>query len=178
MAPPLDINIRIKCALVNRFLHITRKLRRRLRIMAKYRKKPVIVEAEQYKPGMEDGFERDYDTYMCGMCQDSCHGCKNYKPCIQTLEGKHYISPGDYIITGIAGDRHALMVKLFKVIDNRTNKEADIEKIALEEEWAKRLVYCDMDGFYIGQDGSLILADKCGNHVFCDAERFRAVGID
>lgn len=74
--------------------------------------------------------------------------------------------------------RHALMVKLFKVIDNRTNKEADIEKIALEEEWAKRLVYCDMDGFYIGQDGSLILADKCGNHVFCDAERFRAVGID
>lgn len=53
-------------------------------------------------------------------------------------------------------------MKPFKVIDALTGKEADIEKIALSEDWAKRLVYCDMEGFFIGQDGqSLILADAC-----------------
>jgi len=65
--------------------------------------------------------------------------------------------------------------KGFKVIDNHTGKEADIEQIALTEEWAKNLIYCDMDGFYIGQDGTLILADECGNFVYCDTKRFKVV---
>lgn len=70
-------------------------------------------------------------------------------------------------------------MKPFKVIDALTGKEANIEKIALCEDWAKRLVYSDMDGFYVGQDGqSLILADACGNYVFCDTERFKIVEQD
>lgn len=66
-------------------------------------------------------------------------------------------------------------VRLFRVIDTRTGKEANPEEIALQEEWAQSLVWCDMDGFYIGEDGSLILADECGNFVFCDTERFKIV---
>ena len=60
----------------------------------------------------------------------------------------------------------------FKVIDNTTGKEADEYEIALHEEWAKHLMYCDMDGFALMQDGTIILVDECGNFAYCDADRF------
>ncbi len=64
---------------------------------------------------------------------------------------------------------------VFRVIDNNTGKEADPYLIALHEEWAKDLMYCDMDQFYIGEDGELILADECGGFKYCDRERFKVV---
>ena len=38
----------------------------------------------------------------------------------------------------------------FSITDLKTGKEPDMEKIALEEDWAKELMYCDMEGFFIG----------------------------
>lgn len=66
----------------------------------------------------------------------------------------------------------------FKVIDNKTGKEADTWNIALHEEWAQGLVYCDMEGFLISEDGQLMLADECGHVVYCDSERFKVVFED
>ena len=63
----------------------------------------------------------------------------------------------------------------FIVIDSRTGKEADEYEIALHEKWANGLMYCDMDGFAILHDGSLILCDECGQFVYCDMERFKIV---
>lgn len=63
----------------------------------------------------------------------------------------------------------------FRVIDKQTSKEADAYEIALHEEWASCLVYCDMEGFAITEDGSLVLMDECGNVVYCDADRFKVV---
>ena len=63
----------------------------------------------------------------------------------------------------------------FNVIDKQTGKEPDLEKIALNEDWAKDLIYCDMDGFAIMEYGDLILLDECGKHVFCPADRFEIV---
>ena len=60
----------------------------------------------------------------------------------------------------------------FKVIDNNTGKEADIGKIALKEDWAKGLCYCDMEGFAILDDGNLVLLDECGKFEYCPSERF------
>lgn len=60
----------------------------------------------------------------------------------------------------------------FKVIDNNTGKEADIGKIALKEDWAKDLMYCDMQGFAILDNGNLILLDECGKFEYCPSERF------
>lgn len=60
----------------------------------------------------------------------------------------------------------------FEVIDNITGKEPDLEQIALTEEWANGLIYCDMEGFYIGDDGTLILADECGGIAYCPVDRF------
>ena len=63
----------------------------------------------------------------------------------------------------------------FHVIDAKTGKEADIERIARREKWAAGLIYCDMEGWAIEQDGSLLLIDECGNWVCADRERFKVV---
>ena len=62
--------------------------------------------------------------------------------------------------------------KTFTVIDTKTGKEADTYKIASKEEWAKGLCYCDMEGFAIEEDGTLILLDECGRYAYCPKERF------
>lgn len=61
----------------------------------KFRKKPVVIEAEVYRPGLEDGFE-------------------NGRPYIETLEGRHYISSGDYVVTGIRGERYPVKPDIFE----------------------------------------------------------------
>lgn len=63
----------------------------------------------------------------------------------------------------------------FCVFDKKKNKEADCYKIALKEDWAKCLCYCDMEGFAITQDGRLILLDECGRYTYCPDNRFKVV---
>lgn len=85
--------------------------------MAKFRKRPVIIEAEKYKPGMEDGF----NCYEFG---GKCIGyypkegklprCKRV-PAIFTLEGVHEISNGDWIITGVKGERYPCKPDIFEM---------------------------------------------------------------
>lgn len=62
--------------------------------------------------------------------------------------------------------------RLFTVIDTRTNAAPNLKQIALYEPWAKRLVWCDMDGFYLDEYGELLLADECGNYAICPEGRF------
>lgn len=66
----------------------------------------------------------------------------------------------------------------FRVIDKLTGKEADPWNIALREEWAQGLIYCDMEGFAITEDGYLVLMDECGHVEYCDTERFKVVFED
>jgi hypothetical protein len=78
--------------------------------MAKYRKKPVEVEAELYRPGLEDGFKDALVSIGHGV-----RGVKKEKrPFIHTLEGDHIISPGDYIITGVEGERYPCKPGIFE----------------------------------------------------------------
>ena len=62
----------------------------------------------------------------------------------------------------------------FKVIDALTGKEPADEVIT---NIAKNggLMVADIDQFFVGEDGSLVLADDCGNMTYCDTERFKAV---
>lgn len=60
----------------------------------------------------------------------------------------------------------------FEVIEKKTGKVPDITQIALTEKWASNLVYCDLEGFFISQNGSLVLADECGNFTYCPIDRF------
>jgi len=63
----------------------------------------------------------------------------------------------------------------FTVIDTKTGKEADEYEIALYEDWAKHLCYCDMEGWAIENDGTLLLVDECGRFAYADKERFKVV---
>lgn len=63
----------------------------------------------------------------------------------------------------------------FNVIDKNTGVYPDVQKIALEEDWAKNLVYCDIDGFALHEDGNLVLLDDCGNVAYCPPDRFDIV---
>ena len=60
----------------------------------------------------------------------------------------------------------------FEIIDIKTNAYPNVEKIILEEEWAKNLIYCDIEGFALTEDGNLVLMDECGNFVYCPNNRF------
>ena len=53
--------------------------------MVKYRKKPIVIDAELYVKGMamEDGIECS-NSLVRGLCQDSCGSCPEYKPYIKT----------------------------------------------------------------------------------------------
>ena len=63
----------------------------------------------------------------------------------------------------------------FTVIDNETGLYPDCEYIAFNEEWAKHLIYSDIDAFAINEDGVLMLLDECGNAAFCPADRFTVI---
>jgi len=85
--------------------------------MSKFRKKPVVVEAEVYKEGMEDGF-----VYYAIGGEIGDYFDKNVKcfpktprvPVIKTLEGVLQISKGDYIVTGIKGEKYPCKSDIFE----------------------------------------------------------------
>jgi hypothetical protein len=43
-----------------------------------------------------------------------------------------------------------------------------IDYDALGQKYKDQLCYCDIDGFYIGEDGRLVLMDDCGSAVWVD----------
>lgn len=68
--------------------------------MALYRKKPLVIEAEQWFPDKEvEGVDPDLNNSRRGI--------------IETLEGPHVVIPGDWIITGIAGEKYPCKPDIF-----------------------------------------------------------------
>lgn len=71
----------------------------------KFRKKPIIIEAEQWFSNKKiEGVEYEYDTTYDN----------SYRYFIRTLEGKMNVSPGDWIITGIAGEKYPCKPDIFE----------------------------------------------------------------
>ena len=63
----------------------------------------------------------------------------------------------------------------FTVIDTKTGQYPDTWEIARKEEWAKCLCYCDIEGFAVEEDGTLVLLDECGKVAYCPEGRFRII---
>lgn len=103
----------------------------------KYRKKPVIIEAEPYRRGLEDKwvlyFGGNYSVYeKVFKTKEECleyslndKGKIDYPedfgfiyedpvPCIMTLEGRMDIKKTDYIITGVKGERYPCKKDIFE----------------------------------------------------------------
>ena len=81
--------------------------------MARYRKKPIVVEAEQWFPGkkivgVEERETGDPITEVRGV--------------IQTLEWVMTAIPGDWIITGIKGERYPCKRDIFEATYERVDE--------------------------------------------------------
>lgn len=117
--------------------------------MAKFRKKPVVVEAERWfkngdhsedyseeRPFMENGVftmkpgsyfkEHDFEGGVVRYFrrpdlpgETICHHCSlimHDHGWIDTLEGGHIVCPGDWVITGTAGERYPCKPQIFETI--------------------------------------------------------------
>lgn len=60
---------------------------------------------------------------------------------------------------------------LFEIIDKKTGKEPT-DRVINSMARLGNLIICDIDGFYVGEDGQIILVDECGNCTWLDMERF------
>lgn len=96
--------------------------------IAKYRKKPIIVDAEPFALGMEDG----YACYSIGgefKGYFNKHGAlprNNRKPAIKTLDGWHEVEIGKhYIVTGIKGERYPVEVEIFHELYSLVDEELE-----------------------------------------------------
>ncbi len=86
--------------------------------MAKYRKKPVVIESEQYKPNKTSSFLRQAKLIPIEPDFDwKCKGCGNkaseHMNC-PTLEGWHIVCPNDYIIKGVKGEFYPCKPDIFE----------------------------------------------------------------
>lgn len=87
----------------------------------KYRKKPVVIEAVQW---FKDGDHPEVaPVFIHGP------GDEHWRPtiptelgCIKTLEGEMRVSPGDWIITGVAGEHYPCKSEIFDATYERVEE--------------------------------------------------------
>jgi len=73
----------------------------------KYRKKPIVVDAIRY----EDLTINEVCLFMGG---DTLVDFKTHSIIIETLEGKMFAKPGDYIIKGVKGEFYPCKPDIFE----------------------------------------------------------------
>jgi len=62
----------------------------------------------------------------------------------------------------------------FHVIDTKTGKEPT-DRVLTNIARKGGLMEMDIDGFYVGEEGELVLVDDCGNATWIDPKRFKVV---
>lgn len=89
--------------------------------MAKFRKKPVVIEAITFDELVEHGISSVAPNELCGGMawsfkykghpitheDDRCY-------LIPTLEGTHHMTPADMLITGVQGEIYPCRIDIFK----------------------------------------------------------------
>lgn len=82
--------------------------------MAKYRKKPVVIEAFQYDGDLM-GINGWYvPEWAVKAYQDGTMYFEGSELYIKTLEGAHHASAGDYIIQGVMGELYPCKPGIFE----------------------------------------------------------------
>lgn len=84
--------------------------------MAKYRKKPVVIEAERWHNFAQKnqlGVLPDTFSHKGGCHCLQCDEYLDEHGTIPTLEGKHIVCPGDWIITGVKGEKYPCKPDIF-----------------------------------------------------------------
>lgn len=90
--------------------------------MAKYRKKPVVIEAFRYDGDLK-GRDGNYHVpdwavkaFESGVMHygSHIHPLSPYELYINTLEGEHHVSVGDHIIRGVNGELYPCKPDIFE----------------------------------------------------------------
>lgn len=95
-------------------------------MIKEYRKKPVVIEAIQYT-------EKNYEECV-DFCGESLCGRLNDGLIIETLEGRHKASLGDYIIKGVKGEVYPCKPDIFEMTYDGPNVLCEVG----EPEWQTR----------------------------------------
>lgn len=80
--------------------------------MPKFRKKPVVIEAEQYDSHLDLPFIDRSDLGLNGFSPVE-YDEDSKRAYIKTLEGKLYVTHGDWIIRGTAGEFYPCKPDIF-----------------------------------------------------------------
>jgi hypothetical protein len=81
--------------------------------MGKYRKKPIVIEAVQWFPGIVvEGVTEHHE--MTSPHPDYAHYTGRTVGRIKTLEGIMEANPGDWIITGVNGEKYPCKPDIFE----------------------------------------------------------------
>lgn len=81
----------------------------------KFRKKPVVIEATQW---FKHGDHPEVKKWMVGNPEGG-KWVESEKGWIQTLEGGHEVTPGDWIITGVKGEHYPCKPDIFEMTYER-----------------------------------------------------------
>lgn len=79
-------------------------------MMAKYRKKPVVVDAFQFRAGEQDG------SIAADVVAGNVRYTEDGTVLIRTLEGEMLARPGDWIIRGTSGELYPCKPDIFAAI--------------------------------------------------------------
>ena len=84
--------------------------------MKKYRKKPIIIEAKQWFKIGDHEKVKPFDEISKQYWQEcaECHKSSKEHGIIKTLEGKHYVCPGDWIIKNIKNEFYPCKPDIFE----------------------------------------------------------------
>ena len=96
--------------------------------MTKYRKKPVEIEAFQYDG---DFMNKDGYYYVPGWAVNAkLEGVLYFEDgelFVNTLEGRHHASVGDYIIKGVKGELYPCKPDIFEMTYEEVNNKSTFE---------------------------------------------------
>jgi len=98
--------------------------------MENYKKKPVVIQAEQWYPAncyhSEDVVVQANLSPIGKPDKERCSHCDNpmeVHALCPTLEGNHIVCPSDYIIKGIKGEFYPCKEDIFKATYTQENGE-------------------------------------------------------
>jgi hypothetical protein len=109
----------------------------------KWRKKPVVIEATQWfrngdhpdddvLPNLDSSLHEGkivrYYRHPDDFGERTCEKCgviMHYHGWIDTLEGGHIVCPGDWIITGVQGERYPCKPDIFEATYEKCSEDND-----------------------------------------------------
>jgi len=86
--------------------------------MAKYRKKPIVIEAFQYTGGHE---QKEDPEWIVKAIKEDKVGFEYGQMIIDTLEGSMVATKGDYIIRGVKGEIYPCKPDIFEMTYERAD---------------------------------------------------------